>query len=193
MQTQALHLAAKSGLKDKFSGSLTFEPITKYELRQCFQSDSGRSSGSFNLNPGVLLWNLVRMNQVAMQRSPRLTPGQFGIALPRRCLQGILNFRNWRMPLASFSVGRIVPEGYRSYGRFVIDADLSKQDEILAMLSEADRRRIGVDLGVITKLDHPMPPNMYYELSAFAACPVDLPPQATFMSERGHMIWILKK
>jgi hypothetical protein len=97
------------------------------------------------------------------------------------------------MPLASFSVGRIVPEGYRSYGRFVIDADLSKQDEILAMLSEADRRRIGVDLGVITKLDHPMPPNMYYELSAFAACPVDLPPQATFMSERGHMIWILKK
>jgi len=41
---------------------LTVNPITEYEFRQCFQSDSSRSSGSFNLNPGVLLWHLVRMN-----------------------------------------------------------------------------------------------------------------------------------
>ena len=61
-ELHALHLAAQSGLKDKFGGSLTVNPITEYEFRQCFQSDSSRSSGSFNLNPGVLLWHLVRMN-----------------------------------------------------------------------------------------------------------------------------------
>jgi hypothetical protein len=97
------------------------------------------------------------------------------------------------MTLASFAVGRIVPEGYRSYGRFVVGTSLNRQHEILALLSEADKRRIGVELGVIPNLDHALPPNMYYELNASAACPVDLPPQATFMSERGHMIWILKK
>jgi hypothetical protein len=95
------------------------------------------------------------------------------------------------MPLASFAVGRIFPEGYRSCGRFVIDTDLNRQDEILNLLSEADKRRIGVELGVIPKLDHALPPNMNYELSAFAACPVDLPPQATFMSESGHIIWVI--
>jgi hypothetical protein len=47
------------------------------------------------------------------------------------------------MPLASLRVGRIVPEGYHSYGRFVIDTSLNKQDEILALLSDSDMRRIG--------------------------------------------------
>jgi hypothetical protein len=61
-EIQALHLAAQKGLKDKFGRSMTFKPITEYEFRQCFESDPGRSSGSFNLNPGVLLWHLVRMN-----------------------------------------------------------------------------------------------------------------------------------
>jgi len=97
------------------------------------------------------------------------------------------------MTLSSFAVGRIVPEGYRSYGRFVVGTSLKIQDEILARLSEGDMRRIGVGLGVIPRLDHPMPQNMYYELSAFAACPVDLPPQATFMTESGQLAWILKK
>ena len=97
------------------------------------------------------------------------------------------------MTLASFAVGRIVPEGYRSYGRFVVGTSLNRQDEILALLSEGDVRRIGVELGVIPRLDHPMPQNMYYELSAFAACPVDLPAQATFMTESGQLVWILKK
>jgi len=50
-----------------------------------------------------------------------------------------------------------------------------------------------VELGVIPNLNHALPPNMYYELSAFAVSPMDLPPQATFMSESGHVIWILKK
>jgi hypothetical protein len=59
------------------------------------------------------------------------------------------------MTMASFAVGRIVPEGYRSYGRFVVGTSLNRQDEILALLSEGDMRRIGVELGVIPRLDHP--------------------------------------
>jgi hypothetical protein len=97
------------------------------------------------------------------------------------------------MTLASFAVFRIFPDECRSCGRFVIDTSLNRQDEIISLLSEADKRRIGVELGVIPRLDHPMPQNMYYELSAFAACPVDLPAQATFMTESGQLVWILKK
>jgi hypothetical protein len=59
------------------------------------------------------------------------------------------------MPLASFRVGRIVPEGYHSYGRFVIDTSLNRQDEILALLLDGDMRRIGVELGVIPRLYYP--------------------------------------
>ena len=96
------------------------------------------------------------------------------------------------MPLTSFRVGRIVPEGYHSYGRFVIDTSLNRQDDILALLSEADMRRIGVELGVISRLYYPMPTNMHYELSAFCASAMDLPPKATFMSEGGRMIWVIR-
>jgi hypothetical protein len=78
------------------------------------------------------------------------------------------------------------------YGRFVIDTSLSKQNEILAQLSDQDMQRIGVELGVITGMDDPMPPNMYYELSAFAANPMDLPPAPTFKSDGGQNVWIIR-
>jgi hypothetical protein len=96
------------------------------------------------------------------------------------------------MPLASFRVGRIVPEGYHSYGRFVIDTSLNRQDEILNRLSDRDMRRIGAELGVIPRLYYPMPTNMHYELSAFCASAMDLPPTPTFTSEGGHKIWIIR-
>jgi hypothetical protein len=34
------------------------------------------------------------------------------------------------------------------------------------------------------------PPNMLYELSAFALSPIELPTTPTFRSEGGHKIWI---
>jgi hypothetical protein len=104
-------------------------------------------------------------------------------------LQGNLNSRNWRMPLVKFAVRRI-PEEYRLYGHFVIDTSLSRQDEILALLSDRDMRRIGVELGVIHGLDYPMPSNMHYGLSGFALNLIELPPEPTFTSERGHKIWV---
>jgi hypothetical protein len=115
--------------------------------------------------------------------SPRLAPLDLG-------LQGNPNSRNWRMPLASFAVRRIFPEEYPLCGHFVIDTSLSKQDEILALLSDRDMRRIGVKLGVITEMNYPMPPNMHYEVSGFALNTVELPATPTFTSERGHKIWV---
>src|SRR4029077_3443019 len=85
-------------------------------------------------------------------------------------LQGNLNSRNWRMPLCSFAVGRIVTENqeYHSYGGFVIDTSLNRQDEILNLLSDKDMRRIAVALGIIPHRECAMPPNMMYDLSGFA-------------------------
>jgi len=37
-----------------------------------------------------------------------------------------------------------------------------------------------------------MPTNMHYELSAFCASAMDLPPTPTFTSEGGHKIWIIR-
>jgi hypothetical protein len=61
----------------------------------------------------------------------------------------------------------------------------------MALLSDADMRRIGV-LGVIPRLYYPLPTNMHYEVSAFCASAMDLPPTATFRSESGHNVWIIR-
>lgn len=94
--------------------------------------------------------------------------------------------------LASFAVGQIVPGAYHSYGRFVIDTFLNRQDEILGLLSDGDMRRIGVELGVIPREYYPMPTNMHYELSAFCASAMDLPLTPAFISEGGYKIWIIR-
>jgi hypothetical protein len=104
-------------------------------------------------------------------------------------LHGSLNSCSWRMPLIQFAVRRR-SEGYPLHGHFVIDTSLSRPDEILALLSDRDMRRIGVGLGVIQRLDYPMPPNVEYGLLAFVRNPIELPPEPTFTSERGHKIWI---
>jgi hypothetical protein len=77
------------------------------------------------------------------------------------------------MPLVKFAVRRISEE-YRLYGHFVIGTSLSRQDEILALLSDRDMRRIGVELRVIHGLDYPMPSNMHYGLSGFALNLIEL-------------------
>jgi hypothetical protein len=86
------------------------------------------------------------------------------------------------MPLASFAVPQIFPKEYPLYGRFVIDTSLSKQNEILAQLSDQDMQRIGVELGVITGMDDPMPPNMYYETQCIR-CQSDGPSASTDVQE----------
>jgi hypothetical protein len=55
------------------------------------------------------------------------------------------------MALCLFTVARINPEEreYHSYGDFVIDTKLYEQAEILALLSDQDIRKIGVELGII--------------------------------------------
>jgi hypothetical protein len=120
------------------------------------------------------------------------TPDSSGLPFPPM-LAGDLKFCvNRRMPLCSIAVGRIVTEDqeYHSYGGFVIDTSLNRQDEILNLLSAGHMRRIGVELGVIPGLGYAMPPNMLYELSAFALSPIELPATPIFRSEGGHKIWI---
>jgi hypothetical protein len=94
------------------------------------------------------------------------------------------------MPLCSISVVVRREGEYRSYGRFVIETSLNRQDEILALISDADMRRIGAHLGVTYGLDYPMPPNIQYGLSGFTLNPIELPPTPTFTSERGHKVWV---
>jgi hypothetical protein len=93
------------------------------------------------------------------------------------------------MPLIQFAVRRR-SEGCPLYGHFVIDTSLRGPDEILALLSDRDMRRIGVELGVIQGLLYPMPQNMEYGLLSFVLNRIEVPPEPTFTSERGYKIWI---
>jgi hypothetical protein len=91
-------------------------------------------------------------------------------------------------------VAQIVPkeQEFSSYGCFVIEAESNKQDAVPALLTDLDRRKIGVALGIIANLGCDMPLNMRYELGASAANSLDLPPTPTFTSESGHSVWVIR-
>jgi hypothetical protein len=99
------------------------------------------------------------------------------------------------MALCLFTVARIVPEDreYHSYGDFVIDTSRHGQAEILALLSDQDMRKIGVELGIIANPGCAMPVNMRYELNACFANPLDVSATPTFTSDNGHGIWIRRE
>ncbi|MGA8657706.1 MAG: hypothetical protein WB586_16295 [Chthoniobacterales bacterium] len=99
------------------------------------------------------------------------------------------------MPLCKFTVTRIVPEDRASFlfGHFVIDTPTRGQEAILCLLSATEIRMMGIRLGIIPDLSAPMPPNMLYELNAFAADPLDLPPRPTFTSESGFKVWVIQE
>ena|SRR5215831_4844309 len=99
------------------------------------------------------------------------------------------------MALCLFTVARIVPEGreYHSYGDFVIETSRHGQAEILALLSDQDMRKIGVELGIIANPGCAMPVNMRYELNACFANALDVSATPTFTSDNGHGIWIRRE
>ena len=98
------------------------------------------------------------------------------------------------MPFCKFTVDLNLHEDreYLSYGRFVIEAESNRQDAVLALLTERDRRRIGAELGIIPNLDYAMPTNTLYHLSSFAPNQLDLPATPTFTSEIGYSIWVTR-
>jgi hypothetical protein len=61
-EIQSLHLPAKKGLEDKFGRVLKLKTITEHEFFQYSQSDPHPTRGYLNLNPGELMYHLVRMN-----------------------------------------------------------------------------------------------------------------------------------
>jgi hypothetical protein len=96
------------------------------------------------------------------------------------------------MALCFIQVGRVVSDEYHSFGQFVIDAPYTRQDEILAVLSDNDKSKIGFHLG-ITPAWEKMPADIQFQLSPMVANPMDLPPTPTFMSEAGYRIWITQQ
>jgi hypothetical protein len=92
------------------------------------------------------------------------------------------------MPLHSFTVFRVAPE-FHSYGRFVIEAESNKQDEILNLLSDRDLRTIGLKLHILSNLDSAVPSDIRFELGrAFNVR--ELPESPDFTTQSGHKIWI---
>ena len=92
------------------------------------------------------------------------------------------------MPLHSFKVFRVAPE-FHSYGQFVIEADSNTQDEILNLLSDRDRRVIGLRLHILSNLDSALPSDIRFELGrAFNVR--ELPESPDFTTQSGHKIWI---
>jgi hypothetical protein len=98
------------------------------------------------------------------------------------------------MPFCEFTVDRNLHEDreYLSYGRFVIEAESKRHDAVLALLTICDRRRIGVELGIIPNLDYALPTDTLYHLGTFASNQLDVPATPNFTSENGHSIWVIQ-
>jgi hypothetical protein len=96
------------------------------------------------------------------------------------------------MALCFIQVGRIASNEYHSFGHFVIDAPYTRQDEILAVLSDNDKSKIGFHLGV-TPAWEKLPEDIQFHLSPMAVNPMDLPLTITFMSEAGYKIWVTQQ
>jgi hypothetical protein len=96
------------------------------------------------------------------------------------------------MALCYIQVGRVVPGGYHSFGHFVIDVPYTTQDEILAVLSDNDKSKIGFHLGVTPAWEN-LPTDIQFHLRPMAVNPMDLPPTITFTSEAGYKIWVTQQ
>ena len=92
------------------------------------------------------------------------------------------------MPLHAFRVLRVDPEAHL-YGHFVIEAESDEQDEILNLLSDQDRRLIGMRLHIISNLDSALPANIVFQLGP-AYNVSDLPESPDLTTQSGHKIWI---
>ncbi|MGA8655872.1 MAG: hypothetical protein WB586_06955 [Chthoniobacterales bacterium] len=93
------------------------------------------------------------------------------------------------MPLHSFKVFRVAPE-FHSYGSFVIETESNKQDEILNLLADRDRRTIGLRLHIISNLESALPFDIRFELGrAYNVTELSKTPE--FTTQSGHSIWIL--
>jgi IS30 family transposase len=101
---------------------------------------------------------------------------------------------NWPMSLSTITMFRVIPEERKrfrhySYGHFTIETLLSGQNEIVDSLSDRDKRRIALELGIIKNLDSAMPSDIEYQLHTVTA-PLKVPATRTFTSDSGNNIHI---
>jgi hypothetical protein len=59
---QTLQMEALNALKEKYGKSLTLGPITEEAAEGYLRSDPGPDTGSMDLDSGILLWHLTRIN-----------------------------------------------------------------------------------------------------------------------------------
>jgi hypothetical protein len=98
------------------------------------------------------------------------------------------------MQFPTITVFRIIPEERKrfrhySYGHFTIETPLNRQSEILDSLSDSDKRRIAVELGIIKNLASFMPADIEYQLHTVPAS-LKVPATRTFRSDSGNNIQI---
>jgi hypothetical protein len=98
------------------------------------------------------------------------------------------------MQFPTITVFRIIPEERKrfrhySYGHFTIETPSNKQSEILDSLSDHDKRRIAVELGIIKNLDSLMPSDIEYQLHTVPA-PLKVPATQAFTGDSGNNIQI---
>ena len=98
------------------------------------------------------------------------------------------------MQFPTITVFRIIPEERKrfrhySYGHFTIETPLNRQSEILDSLSDSDKRRIALELGIIKNLDSAMPSDIKYQLYTIAT-PPKVPATRTFTGDSGNNIQV---
>ena len=59
---EPLQIEAQNALKEKYGKSLTFKPLTEEATEGHLRSDPSPDMGSMDLDSGILLWNLARIN-----------------------------------------------------------------------------------------------------------------------------------
>ena len=98
------------------------------------------------------------------------------------------------MSLCTVTMFRVIPEERKrfrhySYGHFTIETPFNKQSEILDSLSDSDKRRIALELGIIKNFDSAMPSDIEYQLHTVPA-PLKVPATRTFTTDSGNNIQI---
>jgi len=120
-----------------------------------------------------LTFNAASYNPRKLQLKPRVL--QFLLQQPWRDQGSDLSPFPGKFDIAERSI----------WDRLSINTTIYEQGEILALLSDQDMQKIGVQLGVTADPGCAMPFNLRYERNACFANPLDVPATPTFISDSG--------
>ena len=93
------------------------------------------------------------------------------------------------MAINHFDVLRRVGNNVDACGHLFIDSPVNRQDELLAELTDKDRRGIGWRLGITNNPEEKLPANIEFHLRAYGANRMDLTETPDFKTEAGRDAW----